>query len=443
MGEMGKDRGKEIPNMRLEINKMAELLRTSEEVVLDFEKKMEKISGKKGIIEKIVQENDQKIREKLKELGFGSFSSKLEAKLPNRPRAKQIYQALIEKVKETDQALFEHFHQPDFSTAVGCRSLINATEELTGGLSGFYLKETKAKELLQLNPPRQIMANLGYGDDINKMLTNEDIFEIFCALRFVEDSHWLNDVFFKTYHDLKKEDFEERKIRVMVLPEKWIGIGQKFLGKKLHHMSHLKELGIVFVIPVVKRLPGEALYLFFMTLHYTYEVDWHCRLFKMYSQSPNFAKKMINALKVEVSGAPLPDSKKMSWRIIPKYLAKDDPNDPRLAEPHISPEAWHYYKTASDIKKFAQRFPKAGLGFWQSLDVAGDYFPSGRSGEKILISFDLFDNGISLLQQMGFESKYLYHQQEALWNKVFIEYMGEEIMDKLMMENLDKGYVAL
>lgn len=412
--------------------KLAKLLRTSEEVVLELEKKIEKISGQKGVIKKIVQKNGQKIQEKLKELELGA-----------KPTAQQVYQALINKVKSTDQALFEHFHKPDFSTKVGCRSLINSAKELTGDLSGFYLKESKAKELFKQNPPRQIMANLGYGDDIDKMLAKEDIFEIFCALRFAEDSQWLNDVFLKPYRDLKKEDFEERKIRVMVLPERWLVIGQKFLGKKLHHMSHLKELGIVFIIPIVKRLPGEVLYLFFMTLHYIYEVDWHSRLFKLYSQESDFAQKMIKALKVEVTGGPLPDEKRMSWRIIPAYLAKKDPNDPRLAEPHISPEAWHYTKTTLAIQKFAQRFPDLGLGFWQGLEVAGEYFPINNSKEETLISFDLFDNGISLLRQSGFESKYLYHQQEALWNEVFIKYLGEEKLDKLMMENLDKGYVSL
>jgi len=74
--------------------------------------------------------------------------------------------------------------------------------------------------------------------------------------------------------------------------------------------------------------------------------------------------------------------------------------------------------------------------------VVGEYFPS-NSKKETLISFDLFDNGISLLRQAGFQSKYLYHQQEALWNKVFSEYMGEGTMDKLMMENLDKGYITL
>jgi len=418
--------------MKSEIIKIAKLLRTSEGVILDLEKKMEKISGKQGVIEKIVRENDQKIQAKLKELGLGP-----------KPTAQQVYQALIDKVKSTDQSLFEHFHHPDFSTVVGCRSLINATKELTDDLSGFYLKESKAKELLQLNPPQKIMASLGYGDDIDKMLAKEDVFEVFCALRFAEDSQWLNDVFFKPYADLKKEDFEKRKIKVMVLPEKWLNIGQKFLGKKLHHMSHLKELGIVFVIPTTNQPPGETIYFFFMTIHYIYEVDWHSKLFKMYNQEADFAQKIIQALKVEVSGQPLPDKEKASWRILAKYLAKDDPNDPRLAEPHISPEAWHYTKTALDIQKFAQRFPDLGLSFWQGLDVVGQYFPTNSSEEETLISFDLFDNGISLLRQSSFESKYLYHQQEALWNEVFIGYLGEEKLDKLLLENLDKGFVVL
>ncbi|PIV10335.1 MAG: hypothetical protein COS49_01090 [Candidatus Portnoybacteria bacterium CG03_land_8_20_14_0_80_41_10] len=432
--------------MNKEVIKLAKLLRISEEVILNLEKKMEKISGQKGVVEKIVQENDRQVERVLKELRFRSLApkeGKKGAKLLNPPTAEKVYQGLIDKVKKDDQNLFKHFHRPDFSTALGYRSLINATKELTNHLTGFYLKETKAKELLLLNPPKQIMANLGYGADVDKMLAQEDVFEIFCALRFVEDSRWLNDVFFKPYRDLTRDDFEEREIKVMALPERWTGIGQKFLGKKLHHMSHLKELGVVFVIPITKRAIGETLYLFFMTLHYTYEVDWHSRLFKKYSQENDFTKKMINALKVEVTGRPLPNKRKMSWRIVAKYLAKNDPNDPRLAEPHISPEAWHYTKAALAINQFAKRFPETGLAFWQGLDVVGEYFPVDNSKEENLISFDLFDNGISLLQQIGFESKYLYHQQEALWNEVFINYLGQGELDKIMMENLDKGYISL
>mgnify|MGYP000560094002 CR=1 FL=1 len=390
------------------------------------------------VIEKIVQENEEKVTQRLKELNF-DISKYRNVDILS---AEQVYNALIEKAKFNDQAIFKHFREPNLRMAAGCQTLINATKELVGDLNGFYLKKEKAAELLRLNPPKNIMAVLGYGTDVEKMLASEDIFEIFCALRFAEDEHWLNDIFFKPYKDLKPDDFEEREIRVMVLPERWLGIGKEFLGAKLHHMSHLKELGIVFIIPTANHGAGEILYLFFMTLHYIYEVDWHSRLFKIYSREPDFAQKMISALRVEVGGLPLPDERKIAWRIVAKYLAKHNPNDPRLFEPHISPEAWHYTKTSRAIHRFSQRFPELGLDFWSGLDEVGECFPSDSEGET-LISFDLYDCGIALLKQSSFESKYLYHQQEALWNKIFVEYMGEEAINKLMMENLDKGYVIL
>ena len=375
--------------MNLEVKKLAELLRTSQDVILNLEKKMEEISKRKDIVKKIVRENDFKIRERLIELGFGR------EKEPFQTKAEEVYQALLKKIEEHDKILKNHFYKPDCSKIAGCRSLVNVANELSGNPVGFYLKEEKARELLKINPPEKIMAALGYGNDIDKMLEQENIYEIFAALRFIEDSDWLNKVFFKPYQNLKKEDFEKREIKVMALPEKWQGVGKEFLGKKLHHMSHLKELGLVFIIPVEKQVKGEILYLFFMTLHYIYETEWHSRLFEMYSSEKGFMKKVINALKVEVTSNPLPNHSKISWRIVPKYLAKKDINDPRLAEPHISPEAWHYTKAAKVIQRFADRFEIPELKFWNELDVAGEYFPS-KNNKNVLMSFDLFDNGISL-----------------------------------------------
>jgi hypothetical protein len=417
--------------MKTEIIKLAKLLKTSEGVISDLEEKMGKISRKKGVIAKIIQGNKAKIQESLEELNL------------NNPKAEQVYQALINKAKENDQALFNHFNQPDFSTTDGCRVLIDTVKGLVGDLTGFYLKKEKAKELLRLNPPKNILSDLGYGNNVDEMLKQEDVFEIFSALRFAEDSNWLNNVFFRSYLDLKKEDFEKRKIEIIVLSKRWADIGQKFLGKKLHHMSHLKELGVVFAIPIRKASVGETLYMFFMTLHYIYEVDWHSRLFEEYSRSPDFAQKMTKALKVETSSAPLPNGEKMSWRIIPAYLAKKNPDDSRLTKPHINPEAWHYAKTDKAIDKFSQSAPQLGLGFWQGLSAVIDYFSLDDSEKEAPVSFNLFDNGISLLGQVDFKSRYLYHQQEALWNKLFVEYMGEETIDKLMRENLNKGYVEL
>jgi len=412
------------------IKKIAKILRTSEEVIFNVEEKMERITGKKGIIEKIGKEMEEKINKRLRELGLKKEST-----------AEEVYQALIEKAKYNDKALFSHFREPELSSQTGCSTLINSVYELAKPLIGFYLKKEKAIELLQLNPPKNIMASLGYGSDIEKMLSQEDPVEIFCALRFAEEPDWLNNVFFKAYKNLKKEDFEKREIEVRVLPERWRGIGQKFLGRKLHHMSHLKELGVVFVIPISYLNPGETLYLFFMTLHYLYEVDWHSKIFEMYSNDKDFAEKLISILEIKVTGFPLPDENKVSWRITNAHLGKKDMNDPRLFEPHISPEVWHYTKAYKAMKKLASRFPELQLGFWQDMDWVADYFYSKELGKEILISFDLIDVGISLLRQSSLQARYLYHQCDNLWNKIFTEYMGEEFLDRILKERLLNGYV--
>ena len=410
--------------------KLAKLLRSSEEIIQEVDDKMSQITGKGGVVDEIVEENDKKVQEVLQGLGIAGS-----------PSAEEVFSSLQEKLKKDDESLFNHFHRPDFSTSSGCSSLINATKELTGNRVGFFIKTDKAKDLLRQNPPKNIMAYLGYGNDVDKMLEKEDIFELFSALRFVEESRWLNEVFFKAYYDLKADDFEERKVKVLVLPERWAGIGEKFLGKKLHPMSHLKEMGVIFVIPVTHDFPVKSLYLFFMTLHYTYEVYWHSSLFKKYSQESNFTEKMIDALQVKVGMEDLPKDRKMSWRIIPSYLAKKNTEDPRLKEPHINPEAWHYFHVAKAISSFSRRFPGLGLDFWDDLGVVGGLFPDEKNQET-LVSFDLFDNGISVLKNANFELKYLYHQQEALWNKFFRKYMGKEEMNEIMMDNLHKGAVT-
>ncbi len=414
-----------------EISKLARLLRTSDEVVLGLKEKMEKASGKKGVIKDIISKNDKRVKERLEEMGLTLESE-----------AKDVFKGLLEKAREVDNNLYNKFHKPEISTEKGCRSLINTTKELVGDLNGFYLKEEKAKELFRLNPPRQVMAALGYGNDVDKMLERENIFELFASLRFAEESDWMNNVFFKPYEDLTVNDFEKRDLKVMVLPEKWTSIGKKFLGKKLHHMSHLKEMGLAFIIPVDQQHPGEITYLFFMILHYIHETDWYSKLFEKYSQDEDFAKKMIETLKVKATNDPLPNDNQISWRIIPSYLAKKDKKDPRLAEPHINPEALFFAQTADVIQKFAGRFPEIGFDFWKNMDITGEYFKSDES--EILISFDLFDNGVYLQQgQTDFNAKYLYHQQEALWNEIFSQYMGQDKMEELMIDNLHKGYVSL
>ena len=53
------------------------------------------------------------------------------------------------------------------------------------------------------------------------------------------------------------------------------------------------------------------------------------------------------------------------------------------------------------------------------------------------------DNIVSYVRKSDIDFKYLYHQQEALWNEIFIRYMGSEKMEKIVIENFSQGNIAL
>ena len=132
-----------------------------------------------------------------------------------------------------------------------------------------------------------------------------------------------------------------------------------------------------------------------------------------------------------------------TWMVVQRYLAKDDENDWRLFFPHINPEAMHWEKAEKSLAKLSEgdeEFSKE-LSFWDGLGWVGDYFVD-ESGVKVLASFDLVDTVMSLVKEKEMV-KYLYHHQEALWNKIFTEYMGEKGLEKYSREHLLKGYFEL
>ena len=296
------------------------------------------------------------------------------------------------------------------------------------------------RDFLFLNPPQNTVKALGY-KNIQEALDKENIYHIFAALRFAENERWLNKIFFRPYHDLLADSFEEREVKVEVLPEKWGKIGAEYVGKKLHHISHLKEAGMVFIIPEAReKYLGQTLENFTLIFHYLYEIDFYSRIFKKYATLPNFGHRIVELLAADIPPAP-PPKEGITWLIIPRYLAKLNESDPRLFEPHINSEPLHWLKAERDIDKLAEGNPQIGLSFWRGVDdFVGEIFHAGKRGDDV-VSFDLIDNIIFLSR--GGIGKYLYHQQEALWNKIFIEFAGLDIMEKVIIESLDKGYAEL
>jgi len=412
------------------IKKIARILRSDHNTVGKICERMEEKTGRKDVPMKIMAENDVLVAKSLETLGVRRDAYHFE-----------IYDALIGKIKENDKNINTLFREPKFTSYEGCKTLLNFAYELVNTPKGFFLKKERAIEFLKAQPPKKIMEGLGYLN-VDELLEKEELYQIFAALRFIEDREWLNTVFFSQYKDLTTDDFEYREITLKVLDTKWLKTAESFLRKKYHNISHLKELGVIFLIPLQFNIHGEAMRSFSLILHYLNEVTFYSRLFQKYSEKPDsFAENLISGLRGDVLDSRLEDDGEANWMMVQRYLAKEDEFDWRLFAPHVNPEAMHWSKAEKNVATFSDRFPETDLGFWRDLDHVGDFYKT-QAGVENLVSFNLIDTVMSLAMDKDM-IKYLYHHQEAMWNKLFTEYVGgEEKMEDLIIDNFTKGYIS-
>ncbi|MDZ4295946.1 MAG: hypothetical protein U1A16_01085 [Patescibacteria group bacterium] len=318
--------------------------------------------------------------------------------------------------------------------------LCNSAFAISGNQRGFFLKVGRARELLEKYPPPNILSHFGYKTTA-ELLTRENLFEVWAALRFAESREWMNGTFLKAYEGLTADDFEERVVRLFVLPKKWLDVAEKYVQKKFHNVSHLKEMGVIFVEPINDNAPGVYLRIFLLLLHYLHEVPFYSQLFRR-AQGPQFARKIISYLRGDVRELSDVEAENQVL-IIQRYLAKEDASDRRLFLPHVNPEAIHWHKAEGDFNAFAERSGGSTLAIWKDLDWVGGFL-----GENP-VAFNLIDAVMSVIggehspQEEKVEMKYRYHHQEALWNKIFFAHLGEKVVEEMILANLERGYLEL
>ncbi|MEK7590401.1 MAG: hypothetical protein AAB454_01685 [Patescibacteria group bacterium] len=416
--------------------KIARILRTDKRLIADLEFQLERVTGKVGVIQKLSEENDRIVKEKLAELG-----------LTPKAQAQEVYDALISKLEADDIKLAEAMGVTSLRGAEMAQKIVDFLIKIHPCRKGYFLKKEKAKQLLVAEPPKNVLKALGY-KYVEELLEKEDLLEVYSAIRFLEDQEWQNKIFFKQYETLHKDDFEERLIEARVLNQKWAKAAEKFVAKKYHNVSHLKELGVIFVIPTFLGISGEILRLTMLLIHYLYEVEYYADVFQYFNQNGHsFAEQMISVLRGDVIENRLPKQPPEFGRprflVLQRYLAKQDEFDWRLFEPHINPEALHWQKAETELLKINRMIPalQNGLEFWGGLGWVGDYFQT-ETGVDVLVSFNLIDTAMALVKQKELV-KYLYHHQEALWNKIFSEYFGLSELEERSKKHLIQGWFEI
>lgn len=396
-------------------------------VEVDFLKRLDRAmisrAGRKGVLDRINEENSAHVRETFHRLN-----------IPAGADADAVHLALLEAIRTSEQEILAYLKNIPGDTQFEKAACL--AKRIANVGNGFFLKKEFGAEILRKNRPANLLRFLKLRT-ITQLLNKYDVAEIFSALRFIESDRWMHETFEKAYGGFTAADFEEREIDIRVLGPEWKEIAQRFVAKKHHNVSHLKEFGVIFLNPIAEDIPGKFLRDFALLLHYFHEIEFYSKLFRRYSGSPDFATRLKALLRGDVKD--VMTVREGEWLIVQRYLFKENPQDPRLFLPRVNPESMHWLRGERDIARLGEQEKNLGLDMWWNRDWVALYDDAtGRAA-----SFDLEDNAMSAVSAAEGKKEYFgYHQTEALWTKIFSEYAGGEAeMEKLLLENFDKGSI--
>ena len=402
---------------------LRDLLNAEEPLFSQSVRQLEKASGNHGADTRLIGDILAAAHDRLRKMRLDPADS----------TGKEIYQALMNRVAldNTRLAGVIGATEPE-NIAHMVPLMVKAANSVPFSRKVFVLKHSAAKKLLKKMPPKNLIKTLGY-KNLDDMLAGEDFDELYTALRFSEGPEWLID-YNELFKTIKSSDYEERDLRIVVMNhDKYVGLAEHFVKKKLHNVTHSKELGVIVVVPMrQKTMRGLALKSLPLLLHYMNELKLYSTFFKAHSKRKNFGEIVVNTLIADPGKASQIVGHDIHWRVIQRYFGKLEGEDhPEAFQPHVQPEDLHW-RRAEDLLFHID--PE--LEFWKDLDYVAlqcDGFP---------VAFNLFDVSFAYSNREPYERRYAYHFRESLWNEFFIRYMGFPNLNHQVLQQLDNDMIA-
>src|SRR5665811_1416590 len=119
------------------------------------------------------------------------------------------------------------------------------------------------------------------------------------------------------------------------------------------------------------------------------------------------------------------------WRVIQRYFGKlKDEYHPEIFEPHVQPEDLHWRK-AEEL--MYQVDPE--LKFWKDKDYVGLLYDDKP------VTFNIMDISLGYSDGISYEDRFFYHFREALWNEIFVRYMGQSTLEEQVLNQLDNDMI--
>lgn len=417
-----------MKNNQKELGGLAKLLAARQPLFDITIEDLEEITGKVGLQTKLTAEIEKKFKD--------FIDRNLEISSDNKS-GENIYKALMKLIREQNDLVIAKYFGLNLDASLDqvLSACIDFVDKMELPSRVFKLKDAKAKEMLTQKPPKMIMELLGY-DSVEDLLKNERLEEVYGALRFAEGDEWLED-FNKQYSKLRPDDFTDGKIEIIKMPLKWAPLTKKFIEKKKHNITHLKELGVVLVLETEDEelRHGLALKALPLIVHYFYEVHLYSAFFRLKARTlpaSSFGKTLEDTILADPKLDLKIAGEHIHWRVVQRYFGKldDAKKHPEIFEPHLQPEDLHWDLAE---KALARYIPE--LMIWGDLDYVGAMY------DDLPISLNMMDLTLSFANKNRYKDHLFYHFRESLWNEIFARYMSQEVLEDMLLAKLNNALV--
>lgn len=384
---------------------LSQLVGVPEQLFALSVQQLEQSSGNPGIDVRLSSEIIEKIHLHIRALGLD----------PNDTTGAELYYALLDLAELHDSFLAKRIgvtNKGDVADVLP--RVVGFVEKIDVPKTTWAIKHSEVKKLIKSCPPKNVMKQLGYRS-IDSMLKREKADELMVGCQILESSEWHSKLL-KKYSKLVPSDFETRQVKFLLLDgRKWGTKVSSFVKKKHQNITHIKELGVVAVLPLpITYLNGASLAFLLRLLYYLNEVRTYGTYFKIKQVKANFGQIIVNALENDDSHHAVMGGQQIHWRVVHRYYGSSGAiYSENLFEPHLNSDDLFWRKAEEVLYKI-----EPALQFWHDMDYVGLYI----DGQPI--SFNLMDVSANLVNSTPYGSHLSQNLNNAVWNELFIRYLS-------------------
>jgi len=394
---------------------LSELVGTDEPLFAVDLEQLEKATGMQGIDVRLTADIIMLRHTKIQSLGLD----------PNDTSGPELYHALIGLVKLHDKFLADKLGVKDHGNVKEVlRAISLNTTSLPLNTQTWAIKHSVIKKMLKAVPPKNVMKVLNYRS-VDSLLKRESVSEILGGARFAENKAWQTK-FFQQYAKLQPSDFENREVEVIYFdPKKWKNVADDFVKKTRHVVASLKDAGAILLAPLpMENMPGITITTLPVVIHYINQLRSYAAYFKIQQIKPEFGTVIHDTIVNDPQHHATMAGHGLHWSVASRHFSGK--GNIRQFEPHINEDDLSWHSAESVLYKI-----EPALYFWKDTEYVGSKFEEG------VVSFNLVDNAISMVNNLQYGYQSVNHMKIALKQELHYRYLQLPMLENQVLAQLD------